>query len=76
MNKKILAIAMGCVLSVTTLAGCGKKAEEKVNANYPKGEVSYPVETDVTLKYWVRLSSSVSTSVQNYAETEFAKKYY
>ena len=75
MNKKMLAVAMSCILAVTSLAGCGKKTET-VSGDYPKGEVSYPIDTDVTLKYWVRLSNSLSTSVQNFAETEFAKECY
>ena len=74
MNRKLIAVALSCALSVVSLAGC--KKNETVKGDYQKGEISYPIDTDVTLKYWVRLSNSVSTTVQNYAETEFAKECY
>lgn len=74
MLKKIIGVSM-CAVMLAGACGCngggGKTAEE----NFPKGEISYPVESDITLKYWVRLPSALGTSVKNYGDTEFAKEY-
>lgn len=39
-----------------------------------KEEFSYPVKTDVTLKYWMRLNGNVSQAVKSMAETPFAQE--
>lgn len=77
MNKRILAAALAGVVAIGALSGCGKDKSVKSNsADMPKGEVSYPIKTDVTLDYWVRLPSTLGNSVTNFADTEFAKQYY
>lgn len=71
--KKFIALGLSAVLALST-AGCGKKNEVTTSGDFPKGEIEYPIETDVTLTYWGRLPGSLGTIVKNYDETEFAKK--
>lgn len=73
-KKVICGISALCILT-GTLSGCGKKAQNAINSDMPTGEITYPIETDETLTYWVRLANALSTSVTNFAETEFAKEY-
>lgn len=76
MKNKWISLGLGVVLLASVLTGCGKSSDTaEENQAYPTGEISYPIESDVTLKYWVRLPGSLGTSVKNFAETEFAKKY-
>ena len=75
MKKIICGIAALCIVA-GAVTGCGNKSESgSIKSDMPKGEVTYPLETNETLTYWVRLANSLSTSVTNYAETEFAKEY-
>lgn len=69
--KKLLTLLLTTTLLFTATA-CRKSNEEAVNKNIDLS--SYPIETDVTLTYFRALSSSVSTLVENYGETEFAKE--
>lgn len=69
----IMSIVISC--SLLFVSGCGKKqAENKYNSDYPTGEINYPIETDVTLSYWMILPPALSTTVSNFEETPFAKK--
>ena len=70
------AIAAVTVAAVCTggLCACGKKENASVSG-IPEGNVSYPIDTDETLTYWVKLAGAISTSVKNFGETPFAKKY-
>lgn len=72
--KKGISLALCVGLAAGAMAGCGNKDNE-VTTTLPTGEVSYPIETDTTLTYWVRLPSALGTSVQNYGETPFAQEY-
>lgn len=73
-KKLICGISALCILT-GVMSGCGKKEVSSVNSDMPTGEITYPIETDETLTYWVRLANALSTSVTNFAETEFAKEY-
>lgn len=75
--KKIICGISALCMVAGAISGCGNKAKDtgSVNSDMPKGEISYPIETDETLTYWVRLANALSTSVTNFAETEFAKEY-
>jgi len=75
MKKVICGITALCLVA-GGISGCGKKSQNAaIESDMPKGEITYPIETDETLTYWVRLANSLSTSVTNFAETEFAKEY-
>lgn len=74
--KKLVGIVLSVAMLTTALAGCGGGTETgKINSDMPTGEITYPIDTQEKLSYWVRLSGNVSTSIQNYAESEFAKAY-
>ena len=75
MLKKLAAVGLCAAMSVTALSGCGKKTANISSDNIEKGEIAYPIKTDVTLKYWVRLPAALGTSVKNFGETDFAKEY-
>ena len=75
--KKIVCAALGVAMLCGALSGCNDKPDvnKPSESTAPKGVVSYPIETDVTLKYWVRLPSALGTSVKNFSETPFSKEY-
>lgn len=73
--KKIAGIVLSTAMLATALSGCGGKTTGKVQSDMPTGEISYPIETEETLSYWVRLSPNVSNSIQNFGDSEFAKEY-
>jgi len=73
--KKIIASIL-TLTAIASLAACGEKKEETaVKSDMPTGEIQYPVETEETVRYWVRLPSSLGSTVTNFSETEFAKEY-
>lgn len=76
MKKRLIAITLTAGMVTTMFAGCGKKENvANTGTDIPAGEITYPIDTDKTLKYWVRLHPALGSSVMNYAETPFAKKY-
>ena len=74
MKRKLILTGIIAALCTSMLAGCGKNNAKSTTADMPTGEITYPIETDQTIKYWVRLASALGSSVKNYAETPFAKK--
>jgi len=67
--KKFLTALLASSLLLTACTGGGKETVKKdIDLS------SYPIETDVTLTYFRALSASISTLVENYAETDFAKE--
>lgn len=76
MNKKRIGIYALSATIVLSAAGCGSQTvSQKQESNMPKGEVSYPIDTEETLTYWARLTPALGTSVTNFAETPFAQEY-
>ena len=73
--KRVICTLASIALIFGSLSGCKKEDNTAPVSDAPKGEISYPIETDVTLKYWVRLHGALGTSVKNYGETPFAKEY-
>jgi putative aldouronate transport system substrate-binding protein len=72
-SKKILSLLIVSSLIGTIFSGC-KKA---VTDTKPAAEVttaSYPLKTDVTLKYWFAAGAGVLNLVKNYGDTEIAKE--
>ncbi|MBQ6938112.1 MAG: extracellular solute-binding protein [Clostridia bacterium] len=70
MMKKLLTALLASSLLLTACTGGGGKETAKKDIDLS----SYPIETDVTLTYFRALSASISTLVENYAETDFAKE--
>ena len=73
--KKRLVSLLTAVVMLTALTGCGGKKDGADMADMEKGEAVYPIQTDETITYWVRLVPALGTAVTNYGETEFAKEY-
>ncbi len=71
--KRKIAAGLAAVIGIGMISGCGGKTDSAVTKIEP-GEITYPIQTDATLKYWVRLSPALGTSVKNFGETPFAKK--
>ncbi|GLC30895.1 extracellular solute-binding protein [Clostridium omnivorum] len=79
MNKKLkgmVTAAVALTLSAGLLTGCAQKGKSDASkqTSGKTGEVSYPIKTDVSLKYWLPLNANLSTSKKNLGETEFAKE--
>ena len=66
--KKIAAVS--CTISLL-LAGCGNG--DKVSKSDFKFD-QYPMETEEKLTYWCSLNTAVSSVVDNFAKTEYAKE--
>lgn len=77
--KKSACVILGAGIIAASVSGCGGndvgKTAQSQTSDLPKGEISYPIETDTTLTYWVRLAASLGTSVKNFGETPFAQEY-
>jgi len=71
--KSKWSIFLSVVLLVATLSGCGG-SQQSAEYTLPKGEVSYPIKTDVKLTYWMPLNTAIGTQVKNFGETPFAKE--
>ncbi len=68
--KKLLTALLASTLLFTACTGKEGKEIEKKDIDLS----SYPIETDVTLTYFRALATGISTLVENYADTEFAKE--
>lgn len=73
MKRRIVACVLGISLCLTGCLGMhrGDNAEETA-----KGEISYPIDSDVTLEYWIRLPATLQSEVKNYGETAYAEELY
>jgi putative aldouronate transport system substrate-binding protein len=73
--KKIYTVALITILITLGIqsAGCRKETGASGGGAYPTGTVSYPIETDVTLTYWVRMSDKVSPNFTSNADTPMGK---
>lgn len=74
-KKKVLCLVLALAVVLSFAAGCGKKKTSNMGfeSDMPTGEVSYPLDTDETLTYWMELPAAIATDVANYGETNFAK---
>ena len=68
----LLALAIVCSL----LSGCGKTDNQDGGnaAEYAKGEISYPIETDEEITFWVWLNPVVAKSSPSFNETVFVQQ--
>lgn len=69
--KNKIALSVIAVLSAAALCSCSKPGtggKKEIDLS------SYPVNTDVTLTYWMDLPSNISTTYTNFGDTEFAKE--
>lgn len=79
MNKNKISMIVTSILGIamfgSLMTGCSKKAEDNsAGKKIASGEVTYPIETDVTLKYWVALNPNASAVNKSLNDTEYAKK--
>lgn len=70
--KKLLLISL-CLALI--LSGCGGKDASKTVVDNDADLSKYPIETDVTLSYFRAMPSNITTLVENYGETEYAKEF-
>lgn len=81
MNKRFLkttSLFLVAFLASTSFIACGnKKADTSKEAAQPTAAANgntYPIKTDVTLKYWMELNSNVAQSFKSFGDTELAKE--
>lgn len=75
-KKQILkraAAFVTAIAAVSALCACETK-KESGKANLEKGEISYPVSTDASLKVWKPLNGNVASLVTSEGELPFAKE--
>lgn len=74
MKKRKLALLLAAVTVLTMLStACTGKKETAKELDIDLS--SYPIETDITLTYFLPLRSSLGGLVENYAETPHAKEF-
>lgn len=79
MKKQVLAAALCLGLATSLLSGCNGNGNGKTEIKTGEliGEVktsdTYPVSTDVELRYWVALNANVAAYAGSMNETEMAK---
>ena len=73
-KRKILTAAIAAAL-ITAAAGCGGgDAQQASSGKYPTGEISYPIDSDETVTYWVSMNSVVSKFATTNADTHYAQR--
>ncbi|MBR2884720.1 MAG: extracellular solute-binding protein [Clostridia bacterium] len=73
MKKRKIALFVASVMALTMLStACGDKKEASKKLDIDLS--SYPIETDVTLSYFLPLRSSLGGLVENLSETHFAQE--
>jgi putative aldouronate transport system substrate-binding protein len=75
--KLLAAIAAVSILG-SVFAGCAAKKPSSggtgaTTGTATTGEVTYPIKSDATLKYWVQLNGNVADIHKSMNETEYAK---
>ena len=70
MKKRVISLLLaGSILF--TMSACGKKTavvDEKVEKTTSD---SYPLDTDVTIQWWLQLQSGVTATATSLNDTEF-----
>ncbi len=73
-KMRLFVAVILCVTVMMPMTGCRDKGNSPAEGAKADVNFSYPIETDETLTYWVRLPATLSTSVKNYGETPFAQE--
>jgi putative aldouronate transport system substrate-binding protein len=77
MNKKLFSTVTAGAMVCVMLAGCGKRDGMESNTQgLAKGEVSYPVQTEQTLSYWVGLNGNVSQIASSVNDLPFTEEEF
>lgn len=74
--KCAITLALAAVTALSA-AGCGGKPKVQSGLNELSGNtgpISYPIETDQELTYWVTLNATVSATAATLNDTPFAKQ--
>ncbi len=86
MNRKYVKISsliISATFAFSMLSGCGKAAETTTaqaatqavtGTQQAEDKPIYPLQTDVTLKYWVPLPMTISANYKNLGDTPFSKE--
>lgn len=83
MNKRSLrlgSLIISTALAASALAGCGKSTTAPSSAVSPAAsaqtdsKTTYPLKTDVTLKYWSPINPNVAANFKNMGDTPYAKE--
>lgn len=69
--KQTLALAAAAAVCCAALSGCSGK-EQTTSADFTFE--GYPIQSDVTLSYWVELNSNVATVSEDLGKTPFAEE--
>ena len=73
--KKVKKLVFFFLCLALVLSGCVGKDTSKTVVDNNADLSKYPIETDVTLSYFRAMPSNISTLVENYGETEYAKEF-
>lgn len=81
MNKNVkrsVSMALSLIFLGTSLIGCGSKTSTSDNGataapSSSPTTVTYPIKTDVTLKYWMELHSNATSYAKNFGDLQIAK---
>lgn len=71
MKKRFVSVALIALMTVS-MCSCG--SNNKKTASFDADLSSYPIETDVTLSYWVPISPNLATTTASMGDTTFAKE--
>ena len=78
--KRTGALFLVLVMGAFVFPGCSHKLKADTTSVNPEGVTEettadsvYPIDTDVTLTYWMELNSNVAANYNNMAETPFGR---
>ena len=73
--KRLTAVCLTAGIITGIFTGCGmKQANVKEEFTEQKGVISYPIETNAEITYWVPLNATVSANAATLNDTPFAKR--
>jgi putative aldouronate transport system substrate-binding protein len=70
---KFLSLLMLATVATSLLGGCGKKETEEQTSSSLQNQ-SYPLQTNVTLKYWLGINSALASIEKSFGDTPLAKE--
>ena len=72
--KHLLKVVFAFVFALLLLGGCnGSSGKNGKHLSIPEGRITYPVDTDVTLTYWMSLANNVAPNFAQMGDTPYAK---
>lgn len=72
-KKYIAATSVAVLIAATAMSGCGSKSyTNETDSNFKFS--SYPMQTDVTLSYWVGLNPNTASVAENLGKTRYGEE--